>query len=334
MKLGYSILLGETMSAARVEYHDCEHFQIVCPSCREPVFKAIRRQDEREDIHYLSHYSVDKAARSDCELRVNGISVADIEKQNAEARDQRLLYFWSKLKVVLGNDPMYTGSVEKSQWHLSKSAALNIMRDIAWRTALIMREQSFDLCVDDYLRELHSSGWGITTSFSLEMQKRIARDMWISICTHQGRGVFEFLFNHSFIKEMAGMQNASKIRDGQEAEVCGALVSYMASMVRTKSEADARELLAEIRETEMPKEFNVIKGVAEDSERSTVWSRILGNVTQDMVGALIAVPYFELLRARYADPSKAYPLAPQVMPVTDEEKRGVGMPPSVGTRQN
>lgn len=325
MKLGYSILLGESMTAAAVEYRDCEHFQIVCPSCREPVFKAVRESTGRDAIHYLSHYSVGKAQRADCELRVKGLSLADIERQNAESRDQRLRYFWSKLKSVFSNDPIYGGSAEKAHWHLNKSVALAIMRDHAWRTALILREKTFDLCVDDYLRGLSEQGWGIKTSFSLDMQKRIARDMWLSICTPPGRTIFEFLFNYAYLHEMGGMHNAAHIKAGEEAEISRGLASYMAAIGTTTSEADARMLFSEIRATELPQGFNVTKGEREDFEPSTIWSRILGNITQEMVGRLIAVPYFELLRAKYGDPSKAYPLAPGVVPVSGEEKQRVEM---------
>lgn len=322
MKFGYSILLGESMNAVKVEYHDCEHFQIVCPSCREPVFKAVREGDAREATHYLSHYAASKSQAADCDLRVAGLSLADIERQNAEARDQRLRYFWSKLRGVLSNDPIYGASAEKVHWRLNKSTALRLMREHAWDMAKVMGAQSFDLSVDDYLRTLHEGGWGIKTSFSLEMQKRIARDMWISLCTPPGRSIFEFLFNHSFLHEIqANHVTGHEKPDNAAIEVSMGLAGYMAAIAGASSQQDAQSVLHEIRHTEMPDGFNLLHGTHEDSQKSTVWSRILGNVTQEMVGRLIAVPYFELLRSKYGDSTKSYPLVAAVVPVSKDEKR-------------
>jgi hypothetical protein len=323
VNFGYSILLGEAMQAAVIAYHDCEHFQIVCPSCREPVFKAVREAVGRDATHYLSHYSVGKAQKADCELRVNCLSLADLERQNADARDQRLRYFWSKLKYVFSSDPMYHQDAEKVHWRLNKSAALEILRYYAWNSAIRLPQQTFDLCVDDYLRELSDQGWGIQTSFSLEMQKRIARDMWLSICTPPGRSIFEYLFNHAFLHDLASMVTGAEVNSGEEARVCEVLASCMNAIGATKSKSEAERLLIQLRETPLPAGFNVVKGEHEDSEPSTVWSRLLGSVTQEMIGRLIAVPYFELLRAKYGDPSKAYPVPETVVPVSEEEKQRV-----------
>lgn len=54
MKLGYSNLLSELIRAELIDYKDSEKFQIVCPCCKEPVFKVIR-SNESIPIHYLSH---------------------------------------------------------------------------------------------------------------------------------------------------------------------------------------------------------------------------------------------------------------------------------------
>ena len=43
MKLGYSLLLGEHIEAEWIEYTDCKVFQIVCPNCKEPIFKVFRQ---------------------------------------------------------------------------------------------------------------------------------------------------------------------------------------------------------------------------------------------------------------------------------------------------
>ena len=81
MKTGYSMLLGEYVDSEAINYTDCKSFQIVCPICREPVFK-VERSHPPPTLHYLSHYEESKAFATDCELRVRGISDRDKEKNN------------------------------------------------------------------------------------------------------------------------------------------------------------------------------------------------------------------------------------------------------------
>lgn len=76
-------------------------------------------------------------------------------------------------------------------------------------------------------------------------------------------------------------------------------------------------LLRQMVTTYLPRGFNVVHGDDQDDE-STFMSQILGNVTIEMVGALIGLPYFEILKQQYGDPSKVYPFQPGIAPVDDE----------------
>lgn len=111
MKLGYSILLGEYFEAEAICYTHCKDLQIVCPNCREPIFKRVRSVPE--EIHYYAHYEKDKNSIEECELRVNGIKGEQILKQNIESRGQKLKYFMYVFKDMLkeyldGAPPMST----------------------------------------------------------------------------------------------------------------------------------------------------------------------------------------------------------------------------------
>ena len=97
MKTGYSLLLGEYVDAQKVNYVDCKQFQIVCPICKEPIFK-VNRELTSTPIEYLSHYQKDKAYIAECELRVRSLSKEEIAKSNSVSRDQRLEYFLGVLK--------------------------------------------------------------------------------------------------------------------------------------------------------------------------------------------------------------------------------------------
>jgi hypothetical protein len=112
MHTGYSILLGEYIEAAALDYKDCEPFQVICPSCHEPLFKAVRQQDEK-NIHYLSHYKKTELYASECELRVSTISKNAIENHNSQARDQARRWL-SCAAVTASRKPATTSGVTNS----------------------------------------------------------------------------------------------------------------------------------------------------------------------------------------------------------------------------
>ena len=89
MRYGYSNLLGETVPAELLEYHDCEQFQVVCPNCREPVFKAVRRTPA--EVHFLSHYEASQALQQECELRVAAFRRNSRETVEGERRNWRAM---------------------------------------------------------------------------------------------------------------------------------------------------------------------------------------------------------------------------------------------------
>lgn len=112
MKFGHSILLGETIDAADIQYRDCERFQVVCPHCYEPIFKVRRAAGSPDEIHFYSHYVVSGAYQGECDLRVKSYSRSEIEARNQVSRDQRLSYFLSVLRRTLGMAPNYITTAE------------------------------------------------------------------------------------------------------------------------------------------------------------------------------------------------------------------------------
>ena len=53
MEIGYSLLLSSYVPATEMEYSDTEDFMIVCPNCKEPVFKKEMLVRNGEDISDL-----------------------------------------------------------------------------------------------------------------------------------------------------------------------------------------------------------------------------------------------------------------------------------------
>lgn len=316
MRTGYSILLGETIEAQAVQYRDCERFQIVCPHCREPVFKVRRTSGIQSDQHYLAHYSSNASYQGECDLRVAQMDHKEQEKQNHLSRDQRLAYFLGILRRTLAMDPMYVDSAEKSHWRLDHAPGVVLIRDHAWETIKGERELFFDECAVDYLYRLGDSGWALATSFSLERQRQIARDMWMTITSNTGHSNFNYVFNHGLLSEGGNLGN---LRDPNPEEI--AMTNQMANYIlalTTERKSGACEVLRLMAAHELPSGFNNERGI-DSSERSSYFSRLMGNIIVAMVGTLLTFPYFELLKQQYGDPSKVYPYQPGVQPVDPEE---------------
>lgn len=85
MKQGYSMLLADLVPADQLGYGDCSEFMVVCPVCKEGVFKALRKNGDRPDSHYLSHFHRDEASQR-CELRISRMT-DDEMRQSARAGD-------------------------------------------------------------------------------------------------------------------------------------------------------------------------------------------------------------------------------------------------------
>lgn len=172
--------------------------------------------------------------------------------------------------------------------------------------------------VEDYLFRLRDSGWELTTTFSLDRQKQIARDMWLMITSPAGHANFNFLFNHAWILELNAVLIRIDEHDADDRDVMVRIARYMAAVVESKK-SSMSSLLQEMARTQLPRGYNVVLGKDEDDEPSTYLSRIQGNVSIQMIGALMELPYFELLKQQYGDPSKIYPYQAGIAPVDEEE---------------
>ena len=101
MDKGYSNLLTEILPAGDIDYEDAADLQIVCPACREPVYKAVRRVTP--EIHYLAHYESSRSLVMQCELRVAGMGSAYVSDHNTTARNQNIEFFLSVFRDMLND---------------------------------------------------------------------------------------------------------------------------------------------------------------------------------------------------------------------------------------
>jgi len=239
MKLGYSNLLGEYLNAESLEYKDCERFQVVCPACREPVFKvAGHRLDNL--VAYLSHYRRDVSYDSDCELRVSHIGASEIEKVNYQSRGQRLQYFMSVFREIV-----LTNEYEKNKRtnintlfeQMNRSKALFLLRERIYEICIMTLgmntpKEHFEGFCEDYVTDIMevANGNFYDTSFSIQVQKRIARDIWLHLLSQTGKQNWFFLFNHSYTFFISRIKIASKTREVYQWELF--LIDRMEKLIR------------------------------------------------------------------------------------------------------
>ena len=114
MKTAFSLLLQEYVNPVELDYKDCRTFQIVCPACKEPVFKVSRKiADTRTD--YFSHYRKDETLNKQCELRVNRISTKRIDEVRSESRNQKLRLFLKVFQDIIWENEYNEITTKKSK---------------------------------------------------------------------------------------------------------------------------------------------------------------------------------------------------------------------------
>jgi hypothetical protein len=226
MKLAESLILQELVRAEEVIYEDVtrNRFWIVCPVCKEAVFKVIRHADsENQPLHYFSHYEAGKAYVTDCELRVGRITERDIEARAVQSRAQKLKYFIVSLQDTIHQEFrdffQPNDRIPRTHFHsLARSHTLAEYRNFQHRHFLTLVHKMTDneiFCSFDYnIETMHDEERRqLTTEFSIETQKRIALDLVKHLTTAQARPTFDCLFDHAFT--CLAIRLESNVRDNK-----------------------------------------------------------------------------------------------------------------------
>lgn len=311
MKTGYSILLGEYTYAEDIDYRDCEPFQIVCPVCYEPLFKVQRQKDDAT-IDYLSHYSADKSYAEDCELRVTSQSRSVYENQNRIARDQRLKYFISVLQEMVSRNEMYPRGTEKSQRFLNRSKALGWFCSVHYENARkkMCDETLLAEAADGYLKDMQEVGVTLKTSFAMGVQKRIAVDMWKYLLSPKGEPNYRFLFNHAYLVFMMRVNTPQANEMPEAIAYMGKMLGYIGKIPETSKEKGLM-IFAEMAATPLGPPLAI--------EESNFFNKAASEISHEMIGCLLGLPYFEFLKERLLqkpgqpDKNKASERSPDAM---------------------
>jgi len=292
MKYGYSNLLGELIDAIMIDYEDCKSFQIVCPCCKEPVFKVKRDQIPTQPLHYLSHYEKSASIQEDCDLRVNSLGSDEVRKENEQSRNQKLNYFLEVLRnAVLENEYGTDKSKLNGMFNkMEKSKGLSFLRNrfyefIKKSDNLVNKENVYEN-FDEYIKEITRIAGGFPkTAFSISNQKRIAYDVWLQILSPNSRDNFDFMFNNSFLFLMFRIEKLENVRPWFEYEK--RIHSSMLGLIES-SESDGMNIIASMMKFEVPKPHSI--GL-------DLLSKMLAEISHEIFGCLLRIPYFQLLKS-------------------------------------
>jgi hypothetical protein len=195
MNDAYSIFLSSYYKAQEIDYENIAQLQMVCPCCREPVFK-VARQSETGSIAYFSHHKVQAAISAECERRVAGLSVEQKEAVNAASRGQSLALFRSVVTGALKKIPIHERIYEPSSGGPSRKWA----QKVAVLLRVLVRENDLENVVGytDKIRQ----GWGSTseTKFERSYRTQIAADLMRTLVTEHSSRSFNYILDRAIVK--------------------------------------------------------------------------------------------------------------------------------------
>jgi len=288
MKTGYSLLLGEYIDSIGIDYSDCKNFQIICPICREPVFKVIRNQPPPA-LHYLSHYEESKAFASDCELRVRQIGIQDQEKENFLSRAQKLEYFLSVLREeILKNE--FGPNKRETIGHLMNVPGVQMLRDGMHahlrENKSLNDPNSLPMFFDDYLKDIKEVGGSFPeTVFGIITQKRIATDIWLHLLSAIVKGNFTVLFCAGMLVFLARIAKALEVRPLYDYEkIFGLALDKLTKVGRQ----NALSIIDSLKETPI--------GPPHAMQGSDFLTKLMAEICHEMLGILLRLPYFKMLK--------------------------------------
>lgn len=290
MKIGYSLLLSEYINANSIDYNDCINFQIVCPSCKEPIFKVVRDSNEKK-LHYLSHFEKDKSYTENCELRVSEISVNHINSKNIESHNQRLKFFLNVFKNTIYNTEYSNSKIAKKQIDKVKNTkSLDKYRQHLYEHSkkIYSPNNKNDLLehFEFYVNEIKELvGEFYKTSFSIEQQKKIALDIWYHILSPKAKENYYFLLNHSYLVLISRIEKASKDRKLFDWEI---YLHNTMNEITISPKDRGNELISSLGLYKIPQET--------DWSADNLYDKMSAEISFEMFGCLLRLPYFEILK--------------------------------------
>jgi hypothetical protein len=285
VRIGYSLLLGEHVMAVDLIYSDCRSLQVVCPACKEPLFKGERARDS-EGAHYLSHYSRDRSFVEECELRVAAIASKVIADHTIASRGQRLQLFLRVLQDELVRSTATDASAEvelRRKHALSRRSACLRWLSRQSRDALAGHRfscEQFNEYADNYVAD---AGLDLPAgSFSVATQKRTAFDVYQHLLSPAAFPSFEFVYRHAAIVLYERVLAAGCRLEPWQAAL---------TILLFGGKRRGIEVLTALRQVSCESPF---------ASDLTQFGKLLAEIQHELNGALLRVPYLDILRRERA----------------------------------
>ena len=294
MKIGYSLILRELIKAEEIDYEDCKIFQIVCPECKEPIYKVSRSSS----TDFLSHYRKDETLNTQCELRVETISKSDVLNSRKESRGQKLVYFLEVFKdIVFENEYGEYKNDSKMKKifysiHFSKIIMeiklkmFNSFRDNFYNQNKTDVLEMFDEYIEDIKRV--SDGSFFQTSFSINLRKEFAYDLLMHLLSGHGKQNYYFLLSHAYLFLLDRIEQSEKQRQLYEWEAL--MHEYMVRLIRTTNKKKGLKIIEKMCEYPLSPPFT--------AEESDMFVKVLSEIQHEALGVLLRLPYYELIKER------------------------------------
>lgn len=291
MRTGYSILLGEFIDADLLSHRDCEPFQVVCPSCNEPLFK-VERNDRKTATSYLSHYRQSKSFEAECERRAAAHTARERQHHNSISRDQKLTFFLSVFQNLLEKDPFiaYQLGFKATHKRLNRSKTWRHFRNRHLESARgsdMGNRQAFETYAASYVEDGFVNQQIPVTGFSSATQIRIAADMMRSLLTQQEKSSYEALFNHASIYLLSRFSTPDPTETEQDRAVSNNIARFLVLMIQSGAK-DGMRVLDEMAQTRLSPPYVTKPG--------SYILKVASEISHEMVGTLLRLPYFTILK--------------------------------------
>ncbi|TLX16041.1 hypothetical protein [Rhizobium sp. MHM7A] len=201
MKDAFSPIYQEYLDAFQVGYHQMAELQVVCPCCREAVYRA-EREYPTGPTAYFSHYGAAKAFNAECERRVASISSSDRERTNQESRNQSIAIFRAVLRDAVAPIAVKGRLLAEQDrsWeliefgHRLSRLVLAVLRQ---NVLSIGRDKMRDLTFSNAKRLLKIRGIDVKSTARPSIRSNIAADLVISMLSDHSDRTSTYLLARS-----------------------------------------------------------------------------------------------------------------------------------------
>jgi len=213
MKYGYSLFLQEYIYPKDVEYEDTRLFQIICPECKEPVFKVSRENV----VNYFSHYKKDETLNHECELRVNSISSSKINEVAVQSKNQKLNLFLKIFEDMVWDNEVGQDNIKKIKQYYYQLQRSSIFSDIKIYFLKYARDivldkkrllEMFNETIQNKLKEKEI----YNSDFAMNIQKEYAYEFLNHLVAGHSKRNFHFLLSIAFIELYYDLKRKSRKR--------------------------------------------------------------------------------------------------------------------------